>query len=323
MRSRAAVVGGFILGALVLCVAGILFFGGLRWFSPSSRVVVFFSESLAGLDVGAPVTYHGVRIGSVEGIAIRFSPDTMTVQIPVYLEIQLDRLILDGKTWGDKGPDYERLTRAGLRAQLALQSFVTGQLRVDVDFRPGTPAQLVGAAPGVPEIPVLQSELSQLRGELTELRLRELTETAQQALASIGRLSDHIDARLDPLTQSAHRTLDAATQTLQTTDEAVRRVQADASVALRDLDAVLVLSRRQLDARGGELSRALTSADRALGQAETLLASLKGLAEPRSQFRSDLEATVHDLAASASSLRNFAETIERNPNALLIGRSGR
>ena len=215
------------------------------------------------------------------------------------------------------------LIRAGLRAQLAMQSFVTGQLRVDLEVRPDTPAQLVGAAPGVPEIPTVPSELGQLRNELAQLRLRELTDTAQRALASVGHLADHLDATLDPLVKSAHRTLDAATQTLQTTDEAVHRVQADASTVLHDLDALIVDAQHQLGARGGELSRALTTADRALRHADTLIGSLNGLAEPRSQFRGDLEAAVRDLAASVSSLRSFAETIERNPNALLMGRTRR
>ena len=92
---------------------------------------------------------------------------------------------------------------------------------------------------------------------------------------------------------------------------------------LRHLDSLLVDAHRQLDARGGELGHTLAAADRTLRRAETLLGSLNGLAEPRSQFRSDLEATVRDLAASARSLRNFAETIERNPNALLLGQSSR
>ncbi|MGO8920881.1 MAG: MlaD family protein [Stellaceae bacterium] len=323
MSSRPAVVGAFILGAVALGVAGILLFGGMRLFATSTRVVVFFSESLAGLDVGSPVTFHGVRIGSVQSIAVRFSPDTTTVQIPVFLELERNKVILEEKKLNRSEPDFEQLIRAGLRAQVVLQSFVTGQLRVDLEFLPGTPAQLVGAAPGVPEIPAVPSNLGQLVNQLTQLRLRELTDTAQQALASVGRVSDHLDATLDPLAQSAHRTLDAATQTLQTTDEAVRRVQADASTALRDLDALLVDAHRQLDARGGERSRTLTAADRAVRQAETLIDSLNGLAEPGSQFRGDLEAAVHDLAASASSLRNFAETVERNPNALLMGRASR
>ena len=323
MTSRPAVVGGFILGALALGVAGILFFGGMQLFATRSRVVVFFSESVAGLDVGAPVTFRGVRVGLVQSIIVRFSADTMTAQIPVYLELAPDRLIWEGKKPSGSAADYQRLVQAGLRAQLGIQSLVTGQQRVDLDFRPGTPALLVGTAAGIPEIPALPSDLSQLRNQLTELPLRELANSAQRAFASLGRVADHLDATLDPLTQSVRRAADAATQTLQTTGEAVRQVQAEASTALRDVHELLVDAHSQLDARGGELGHALTAADRAIRKAENVLGSLNGLAEPRSQFRGDLEAAMRDLAATASSLRSFAATVERNPNTLLMGRGSR
>jgi paraquat-inducible protein B len=323
MGARPAVVGGFILGALALGVAAILFFGGVQLFATTSRVVVFFNESVAGLEVGSPVTFHGVRIGSVQSTSVHFSTDTLTARIPVFLEIQPKQITWEGKKLGDTVADYERLVQAGLRAQLALQSIVTGQLRVDLDFRPGTPARVIGTIKGVPEIPTVPSELGQLRNEVTNLPLRDIADAAQRTLTSLGRLADHLDARLDPLVGSAQRTADAATRTLQTANEAVSQVQADASTTLHDLDSLVVDTRRQLDARGDELGRTLTASDRAARQAETLLESLNGLAEPGSPFRGDLEASVRDLAASASSLRSFAGTVERNPNALLIGRSNR
>jgi paraquat-inducible protein B len=323
MSSKPALVGAFILGALALGVAGILLFGGMRLFATSSRVVVFFNESLAGLEVGSPVTFHGVRIGSVQSIAVVFSADTMNAETPVFLEIERNKVTWEGKTLSGSVTEAEQFVRAGLRAQLAPQSIVTGQLRVDLDFRPGTPAKLVGAAPGVAEIPAVPSELGQLRNMLTGLRLTELTDAAQQALAAVSRLSDHLDATIDPLAKSVQHTADAATQTLQTTDEAVHRLQADASGALRDLDSLIVDAHGQLDARGGELSQTLTAADHTVRHAAILLDSLNGLAEPRSQFRGNLEAAMRDLAASASSLRNFTATVERNPNALLMGRASR
>jgi paraquat-inducible protein B len=175
----------------------------------------------------------------------------------------------------------------------------------------------------VPEIPAVPSDLEKLRNQLAGLPLRQLVDTAQQALVSVTRLSDHFDAAIDPLAKSVQRTSDAAVQTLQTTDEAVKRVQADASAALHELDSLLVDARGQLDSRSGDLGRTLTEAERAVRQAETLLNSVNGLVEPRSTFRGDLEAALHDLAASASSLRSFADTVERNPNALLMGRGSR
>jgi paraquat-inducible protein B len=320
MSSRPTVVGGFILGALALGIASILFFGGMRLFATTSRAVVFFSEPVAGLDVGSPVTFHGAPVGSVQHIAIRISAGTLSARVPVYLELEPNQVIWEERQLDSSAAVLEDLIRAGLRAQLSLQSLVTGQLRVDLDFWPDTPAQLVGTIKDVPEIPTVSSELGQLRNQLAQLPLRELADAAQGALTAFGRLSDHLNARLDPLIDSAHRTADAATQTLQTTDEAIREAEAEVPTVLRHLDSLLVDAHRQLEARGGELGRTLAAADRTLRRAEALLDSLNGLAEPRSQFRGDLEAAVRDLAASARSLRNFGETIERNPNALLMGR---
>ena len=323
MTARPAAVGAFIIGAFGLTVLLILFFGGTRWFSGASRVVVFFHESIAGLEAGAPVTLRGAPIGLVKSITIRLSPDALTARIPVVLELQANKV-----TWEDNKPaggvvDFKRLVEAGLRAQLALESLITGQLRVDLDFHPGTPAELVGADVGLPEIPTIESDLGQFREQVTKLKLKELAEAAQRAFSAVERLSDHIDAEIGPLSVSIHGTLDAATVTLKDTDEAVRRVEAEASTALHDVHLLLVDAHGQLDNRAGELSRTLISADRAINQAETFLKSLNSLTDSRSQFRSNLEAAVRDLSFTASSLRSFAETVERNPNSLLLGRGSR
>ena len=108
MSSRPAVVGGFILGALALGVAGILFFGGTRLFATTSRAVVFFSEPVAGLDVGSPVTFHGARVGSVQHIAIRISAGTLTARVPVYLELQPNQVIWEERQVWMALPPFSR-----------------------------------------------------------------------------------------------------------------------------------------------------------------------------------------------------------------------
>jgi paraquat-inducible protein B len=317
MAARPAIVGAFILGAIGLGIATILFFGGLRLFAVTSRVAVSFEESVAGLDVGAPVTFQGVRVGTVRSIAVRLAADNLTVRVPVILELDQNRLAFQaGATPG--AVDYPRLVAAGLRAQLVELNFFTGQLSVDLGFRPGTPGQLVGAVPGLPEIPAVPSDFVQVRHALT--KLPEMADSADRALASVERLAQHIDAKLDPLTERANRGVDAATHALNTTDVAIDQIRAEAQTTLRELDALILDTRRQIDRRGGELGNTLASADRVARQAETLLGALNDLAAPRSRFRDDLEATARDLAASAASLRSFARTIERDPSALLMGR---
>ena len=319
--AKSAVVGGFILGALALAVAAILLFGGSRLFAHTSRVVVFFEGSVAGLEVGAPVTFRGVRVGSVQSVALRFSPSNMTALIPTILEFQPDKVIWEGQRLRDTPEEYKRLIDAGMRAQLALQSFVTGQMRVDLDFLPGTPVRLVGAIPGLPEIPSLPSELEQLRSKVTQLPLNELATTALHTLTRLEQLAGDADAALHPLAQRATHSADAATETLKTAQEAIQRLQADAAATLQEFHHLAADARGQLQARGGELARTLVAADRVAHEAEVLLASLNSLAGPRAPFRGNLEATARDLADAASSLRAFARTVERNPSALLTGQT--
>jgi paraquat-inducible protein B len=322
VTAKPAAVGTFVLGAIALGVVAMLFFGGTQWFAEVSKAAVFFDESVAGLDVGAPVTFRGARIGSVKSVAIRVAPNAVKARIAVILELNPNQVTREGET-PVTAPDYKSLVQAGLRAQLAVQSLITGQLRVDLDFRPDTPARLVGTVEGLPEIPAIPSDLGQLRSELTNLHLHELVETGQRTLAAVERLADHVNGELDPLVTSARNTFDSATRTFQSTDSTVHRLQPEISNTLHDFDLLLTDARHQLGARGGELSRTLISADRAARQLDVLLGSLNGLAEPRSEFRGDLEAAIRDLAATASALRGFAHTIERNPNTLLMGRASR
>ncbi|MBV8187335.1 MAG: MCE family protein [Alphaproteobacteria bacterium] len=324
MAARAGIVGGFILGAMGLGVAAILFFGGTKVFARTLHAVVFFNEPVAGLEVGAPVTFHGVRVGLVKSVRLEFSAASMSARTPVVLEFQPDQVTWEGgRKLTDDRKDIDGLIRAGLRGKLEMQSFVTGQLRVDLEFLPDTPVRLAEVSTDLPQIPTVPSELGQLWAQLTKLRLQDLADTMQRAFASFDRLASHVDSVLDPLMGNANDALVAARQTFQTGDDAIARLRDEASTTLHDVDGLMVDARHQLGPRAAELSRVLNSADRAARQAATMLESLNGLAQSRSQFRSDLEAAIRDLAAAAGLLRDFAATIERNPNALLMGRANR
>jgi paraquat-inducible protein B len=307
MSTRPAVVGGFILGALALGVAAILLFGSVRLFSRTTRVVAFFDEAVAGLDVGAPVTFHGVPIGSVHSISIQFatSAHSVSARIPVILDIHPTQVSWEGKRLTGSVEDVEHLVKAGLRARLELQSLVTGQLYVDLDFRPDTPPELVGAMRRLPEIPTAPSTMGEIRQKLASLPLREVVEGMQSTLASLKTLSDHFDARLDPLVDSVQRTADSATKTFQTADALLDRTSG------------------HLDARANELSQTLIEVRRTAQQANVLLSSLNEITDQRSSLRDNLEATARDLADSASSLSDFAKTVEEHPNAIILGRKGR
>src|SRR3954470_17666884 len=69
-RINPSTVGLFVLGGIAMLVALVLILGSGRWFSRQERFVCFFTGTLNGLNVGAPVKFRGVQIGSVESIMV-------------------------------------------------------------------------------------------------------------------------------------------------------------------------------------------------------------------------------------------------------------
>ena len=320
---KSTAVGVFVLTGLSLGAGAILLFGGTRWFAPQSRAVVYFQDSVAGLTIGAPVTLRGVKIGAVRSMKVYVKlPDARPV-IPVYIEIDPSQVSwLNGV--GKAGPgDLKQAIEAGLRAQLATQSLVTGQLSVNLDFHPDAPAGLSGIPGDVPEIPAMTSDLQKIKDDIADLKLPELAEKARVALDGIQRIVGELSGRIGPMAGSVQQTTDAARAALETTAEAVRVLQADSSRTLASIDRLAVATQGQVAAIGKSADRVLTAVDRATAKGEILIGALNDMAGPRAPMRGDIEAAMRDLAATASSLREFSRDLRRDPSATLTGRSGR
>ena len=178
---------------------------------------MFFEGSVKGLQIGAPVVFRGVQIGHVTNIVLEINAKDLTAFIPVYTEIYPQKIVPIG---GDHGydPQYlQALIKKGLRAQLQLQSFVTGQLMVNVDFYPDTPIRLVGLEKKYPEIPTIPSGLEQLTKKLEELPLKEIADRLNETLAGINKLvnSRDLQASIGSLNQLLKNT-DALVKNLNT-----------------------------------------------------------------------------------------------------------
>jgi paraquat-inducible protein B len=329
--TKPAVIGGFVLSGFALGIIAILLFGNIRLFSTTQQAVVLFPGSVAGLTVGAPVTFRGVQVGTVQRISVLLDVKDLKANIPVYLDLRSNSVsMINGKLPAD-AMGMDRLLEAGLKAQLNQSSFVTGQLQVDLDLRPDIHTSPTGIDLGVPEIPAMPSQGLQLRQ--LEDTAQQVGDTAKQTLESIQRVSDQLGNRIGPLIDDVQKTSGSAREMLQITANAIRQIQADADRALGsadkalgnadktlgDVDRLVVEGGQQLTARGNELSRVLIEAEHTMHEAELLTVSLKDMTSPRSQTRGDLEAAVRDLAATASSLREFSHEIERNPSLVLTG----
>jgi paraquat-inducible protein B len=305
------VVGSFVLGALVLGVIGILLFGGRSLFTRVTPVVVIFTGSVAGLDVGSPVTFRGVRIGKVKSIRVQIDVKRQQDSIPVYLDLEPARVTWTGGSppTGDSG--LAESVKSGLRAQLISQSYVTGQLTVNLDLHPELPVIELVTIDGLPEIPAIPSDLQDLKDQFRRLDLPGLGQKTRDALVSMQRTLDTLNGVIGPVAQSLQSTLDKTTQ-------AVSQVQADATRTLAAIDRLAADGRGQLKTNGDDLDRLLQTAQRTATEANTLLASLNDMTDAHSEMRGDLQASLRDLAASSSSLRSLTEDLRRNPVGTLL-----
>src|SRR5690606_20382256 len=82
-----AVVGMFVLGAMLLGLFALFSFGGVNFFSRPQRFVVYFDETIHGLDLGSPVKIRGVRVGRVVDIHLRYRAEANASVVAVVCEL--------------------------------------------------------------------------------------------------------------------------------------------------------------------------------------------------------------------------------------------
>jgi MlaD protein len=73
-KPNPALLGAFVVGAVILAVLGLVIFGGGKFFRSTQSWVAYFDESIKGLAVGAPVTFRGVKVGSVTDVKVVVDP---------------------------------------------------------------------------------------------------------------------------------------------------------------------------------------------------------------------------------------------------------
>jgi len=325
-KSNPKLIGAFVVGAMVLLVVGVLAFGGGSFLKTKQKAVLFFTtQSLSGLAVGSPVTFRGIKVGEVTDIRIEYDVPAQHLYIPVYIEVEPEKIeIFNGER---NENNVQTLVKRGLRAQLEVQSLVTGQVSVNFDFHPDTSIELVGLDKNVLELPTVPSEMSQLKAtvqsvldKISKLPLEKIADELNNLLQSADTTVRDVDAQVKPLSESLKTTSDQAGQLLTNLDsqvkplsESFKSTSDQANKLLSDADASLP----QLVAQAQQV---LKSATTALNQADQTLRTAQSAVSPDSPLFYEITSTLREIKNTAASVRLLAEYLERNPNALLTGK---
>ena len=333
-RANATRIGLFVVVGLSLLVAAIVAVSGGRLFASNERAVMYFKGSVYGLQLGAPVVFRGVRLGSVVSIGVVHDGASGRFDIPVVAE--LDRNLIDEmQPTGSASPPLTvvALVAQGLTAQLSTQSLLTGLLYVDLELRPtasvpapvaasasasasaststSTPASASASAPtrvpaaarvtagsAMVEIPTIGTPMQAFKDQLDNLNLGQLVADVSSIAGSTRQFvsGPKLQQALADMAQIAADLKQLTARLDKRIDPLANTVQA----TLADTRRVAGQLGAAADRVGASADRVGTTAERVAGtagQVDALLASGAPLLQ-------SLQRAADELARSATSLRN-------------------
>jgi paraquat-inducible protein B len=307
--------------------------------SIATRYVLYFTESLRGLSVGAPVTFLGMPGGEVTDVGLDIDPRTLNIRgrvgIVSYPERLITRLSAGQAGIGEALAQSQQqrrtlfqgmVERRGLRAQLRSGNLLTGQLYVAFDYFPDAPRAKIDWTQEPPVLPAVPSTIPDLEAKLTSIMSKldnlpydrigadfaKVLTALDQTLHDAGKAVNRIDADLTP---EVKVTLAELRRVLATADGLLKtELSATLDEARRTIATADGLLKGEVNAAVDELRRTLAAAD---GLVKSTDATLLGRNAPIQQ---ELRDALQEVARAARSLGVLADYLERHPESLIRGK---
>lgn len=264
---------------------------GAPTYTEKISYIMYFNNSVRGLDIGAPVEFRGVKVGTVRDINLEFDSATGEPRIPILIDLEPERVPeSEANSEAQRGFDKQKAQMAinqlvenkGFRGQLATGSLLTGKLFISLDFFPNSKTkkiQMVGDYPEFPTVPTtldeLKTSLTSFLADINKLPLSEISQNILDATEGLERLVN------DP--------------NLKTTIHSANKTQLEINKFTADLNK--------------KLMPLLSKADKTLG-----------LLDDDSPLSVDLANTLKELSSAARSIRLTADYLKQNPNSLIYGK---
>lgn len=321
VRANPTTIGAFVIGALAIAVIGTAVLASAKWLDHQTTFVSHYTESVNGLEVGAPVKFQGVPVGTVTDILIQIDRSEKTFGVPVLYEIDLTKLRTIRGTFVDLADPamLEAQIADGLRATLQMESFVTGILYLELSYdTAAVPAVLDARASEWPEIPTSPSLMAALgtgagsvvadvvkvlfrvNQILADIDMEEINGAVVATANSVQRIAD------SPELRSVIAQLPATTAQLNRTMATVERLASTADSAVGPLGI-------EVTKATAEMALAIESMRKTLQQAEGVLSMDSGIGY-------EMQATLSSLKDAADALQLLTTTLEQSPDILLRGK---
>ena len=325
-------IGLFVIGTTILAVVGIIVLGGGHWFERVTMVETYFSESVQGLEIGAPVRLRGVRMGRVESIRlareeynIAFDPAVglLPYKGVVVVRMSVHPSVAAHMAEQDEEMRFRKAVDAGFRFRLASMG-ITGVLYIESDFVDPeryppmeiawTPKTLyVPSAPST--ITEFGTDLRSITRKFEQVEIDKIAEDLDTLLTSVTQLVKDVQAQnlgtdtreliadIRGTMQDARRMLDNPHLTTTLKDSAAamedfRRTAADLTSTAKDMRAA-----------AAQLPDLMARLNKSVHRVDTLLA----------ENGERVDDVLENLQVVSEDLRNLTKTVEAYPSRVLFG----
>lgn len=243
---------------------------------------LYFSDSLRGLLPGAPVEFRGIPIGEVLSVDVTFNRKSHWFDFPVRVAIYREQL--------DTRHKADETTRLSDRERnTLLDNMIARGLRAQLRSGNLLTGQLYVSLDFIPEAPKFTMDWN--RSPLQLPTAPGTVEELQQSVAKLLRKVDKIP--LEDIGNNARDTLATLNASAQSLDKLLKRLE-------------------------GEVAPESTAA---LADLRKTLAGLQKSAGSDSPLQQDLRQTLRETTRAVQSVRSLADTLDREPEALLRGKT--
>ena len=262
--------------------------------------LMYFEGSSGGLKKGAPVEFYGLRVGEVRDVKIILDRPGAAIRIPVLVDLELERMYESEPSDISDSVIMEMLVAKGMRAQLKSGYIVAGRQYVDLVIRNGATPDFIRPTVPHPTFPTVKSQLDEIGSIVIEAYNKLDSLPLKDAVENWNKVMGDIDS-------------------LVTNPEIVDSM-ARANLTIESFGKFINKADGQVDQLALSVEKLTDQVTTTMDEARALLIQMRESVGDESPLRFEIDRVLAEFYAATRSVRNLADTLERDPSALIRGK---
>ncbi len=327
-QANMKLIGVFVVGAMILLTAAIVIFASGKFFQDRKFCALYFQESIRGLNTGAPVYFKGVKVGAVTDIKLFYHPEDEKLLSAVIVELDNDRVVnlrTREKVETEATAVSYLVKTQGLKAQLDIQSLITGLLIITLDFHPEKPLVLHNYLAEYEEIPTMPTQFEELAKAFQELPIKEMVKKLDKIIEGVENMVNSPDTRegiksLSQASREAQQLIKKMNAEIGPVITELRTSTVAARGAFQQAEKTLAMSEGVPGQLAAQARDTLAQTRATLKKVDENLAALKRFTQGNTEIAFQLEETLREFSGIARSLRTLTDYLEMHPEAIVTGK---